>query len=1323
MSHPTPLPEDQTIGYVPTDAAAPTGPSTVDPGQTLPVNDSQLGLQGRFSAFKARAAVASTMGTSIVTPSGIHVPAEALIGPYEVLDELGKGGMGVVYRARHVHLNRIAALKMILGGMHVGPEHLARFRSEAEAVAKLDHPNCVRVYDVGVHNGNPYIALELIEGGSLQQKAAGKPQNAKYAAQTVESVARAVHAAHLKGIVHRDLKPANVLLTLDGQPKVTDFGLAKDLDEGDSGQTNAGSILGTPSYMAPEQAAGRILDIGPTTDVYALGAILYELLIGHPPFRGETAIATIRLVLDGEVVPPRTALPNVPRDLDTICLKALQKPSHRRYESAAAMAEDLRRYLDGEPISARPIGKSERLVKWVRRKPARAASFGTAAVAALAMVALGVWSYFAVTKRAHEAEVAKGIADEALTESTRRLVRLNVANGTRLMEDQDYLGSVLWYAEALRLEGGGPARERMHRTRLAAVLARCPKLTQYWLHDAAVTCGGFDATGRLALTAGDDGIARVWDADTGKPNGPPLEHGAAIKYALLGPDGAHAVTAGADGMMKVWEVATGKATYVANLSVQYTGLAMARDGKTVAVCGAAGRTRVWEFPSGKDVSRMTSAFTDRTTGLAFAPDGQTYVVGSQDNTARVYQTASSDPVTPPLRHAGSVLAVAVSGDGKSVATASADGTAMVWDAASGVPLLPAPLRHGDEVTAIAFDPAGKSVVTGSRDRTAQAWDLETGRALGRPSVHASAITEVAFNPDGQWFVTASDDNSCRVWDVATGAPVSPPLRGNATPTSVSFSPNGRQILVTAVNRIAVLWDVTDATAAPANPGRDSAAPAAAGEITTVTGAKGTLSVAFGGGQAVRVRRVSDHEPVTPPLRTTAPVTAAAFDADGARLAMGDAEGGVMLWDATDGKALWAAPARHSSRVHDLAFSPDGTVLATGSDDNTVGLWDVRSGDAVVPAIRLGASARSVTFGPNGRTLTTLTADGLRRVWDAATGEPLTPPAADTDDGDLPSDDAAVDFLRSLGRVLSSTTVSESGGLVAFDAVPRKAEWQKLLAAAPHRFKPSPAAVTDWHERHAAAAEREGHWFAAAWHLDQLLTADRADAELPRRRAAVASELADWKRAVADATKLIRLKPTSPVGWYQRARARSQLREWGLASADFAAAVALTQDPAFAVGLPALVAADADDAPAYGKACADLWASRGDLRDDTATLRLALALAVRPDSGIPPPDVLTLVTPLAAKRPNDAFATCVYGLSQFRAGRLDEAEHTLAPLCLDKAKDHPVAWAVVAGVHAKRAKPAEAKVWRDRAQVWRATADPATPAAWDVRAVVGCLVRE
>lgn len=1264
------------------------------------------------------------MGGSVVTSTGQHIPPEALVGPYEILDELGKGGMGVVYRARHIHLNRIAALKMILGGMRISPEHLERFRTEAEAVAKLNHPNVVRVYDVGEHLGNPYIALELIEGGSLQKKAAGKPQNAKFSATMVESIARAVHEAHSKGIIHRDLKPANVLLTLDGQPKVTDFGLAKDLAEAEAGHTNAGSILGTPSYMAPEQAAGRVLDIGPATDVYALGAMLYELLVGHPPFRAETAIATIRLVLDGEVVSPRSILNSVPKDLDTICLKALEKPIHRRYASAEEMAEDLRRYLDGEPITARPIGSIERFGKWIRRKPAKAATLGTGLLAAVAMLLLGVWSYFAVTKRAHEAEISKRLADDALMESTRRLVRLNVSNGTRLMEDQDYLGSVLWYAEALRLEPGGPERERMHRTRINAVLARCPKLSNFWLHDASVTACDFDSTGKRILTASDDGTARVWDAETGKAISPPLEHGTAIKYAVLTPNGKYAVTAGMDGALKCWDVALGSVSFSASLSVQFTGIALTQDGSKVAVCGAAGRVRIWELPSGKDVSRMTSAFTERTTGLAFSPDGVNYVVGSADGTARVFNTATSEPITTNLRHSLAINSVAFAPNGKHVATASMDGTAMIWDIATAGPALAAPLRHGDEVTYVAFSPNGKLIVTASKDRTAQAWDAESGRAIGRPAVHASGINSVSFSPDGLWYVTASEDNSTRVWDTYTGNPVSPPFRGNATPTTVMFSPNGRQLLIPSGNRVALLWDLSETTNDDLAEDHlnHAVAPAA---VTTVVSPDGTRSIGFGGGQAIRIRRTSDFEPVSPPLRTVSAVTAVAFHPSGATVVTGDADGGIMLWNVADGSPIWNSSARHSSKILALGFSPDGKTLASGSDDNSVGLWSVETGEATVPAIRLGASALAVHFGAQGRTLTTHTPDGSQRIWDVQTGEPLSPmfQSKNNVDHELTADTGSVDFLRSLGRVLSSVNVNESGGLVAFDSVERRKEYQQLREKEPMRFAVSKDTIRSWHELRAAMTEREGKWFAAAWHLDQLLAMSADNVDLSRRRANVAAELGDWKRASQDASKTIQLRPTRPAGWYQRAVARGHLGKWGESAADFAVAVSLVNDATFAVGLPALVAAEAKDVEGYRKACEQEWSARATHTDPKAVLRLALATSIRTDSGIPTTDILTATQEANAKVTSDPFAASVLALAHYRMGQFEEAEKQLALLTADKTHQHPVAWAITALIHAKRGNAVQRKIYRDLAAVWLATADPASPQSWDVRITVASLLSE
>jgi serine/threonine-protein kinase len=314
-----------------------------------------------------------------VTPLPLPTAGLPRIRGYDVQGELGRGGMGVVYKARHRRLNRAVALKMLLAGPCAGPEELERFLREAEAVASLRHANIVQVYDVGDLDGRPYFTMEYVEGGSLAEKLAGRPQSADQAAALVATLAQAVQVAHQSGIVHRDLKPGNILLTADGTPKITDFGLARRLADG-GGLTLTGVPVGTPSYMAPEQGQGHRDAIGPATDVYALGAILYELLTGRPPFRAETAAATLQLVLADDPVPPARLNPRVPRDLETICLKCLHKEPPRRYASAAALAEDLQRYGRGEPIAARPAGRRERLARWVRRHPAAAGLLASLAV-------------------------------------------------------------------------------------------------------------------------------------------------------------------------------------------------------------------------------------------------------------------------------------------------------------------------------------------------------------------------------------------------------------------------------------------------------------------------------------------------------------------------------------------------------------------------------------------------------------------------------------------------------------------------------------------------------------------------------------------------------------------------------------------------------------------------------------------------------------------------------------------------------------------------------------------------------------------------------
>ena len=319
--------------------------------------------------------------------TGSGAPAEP--PDYEICGELGRGGMGVVYKARHRRLNRLVALKMIRGA-YADDIQVARFKIEAEAVAALRHPNILQIYDIGEHKGSPYVALELLEGGSLLDRMRGTLLPPKQAAEWMVPMVMAMDAAHQAGIVHRDLKSANILFSADNIPKITDFGLAKRLED-DEGQTHTGQVMGTPSYMAPEQARGDTKMAGPPADIYALGAMLYEMLTGRPPFKGVSAMDTMKQVLEQEPVSPSRVQFHIPRDLETICMKCLQKEPKKRYSTAKEMADDLSRYLRGEPIKARRTPPVERAVKWVRRRPAKATALGFTTAALLGLVSYGAW--------------------------------------------------------------------------------------------------------------------------------------------------------------------------------------------------------------------------------------------------------------------------------------------------------------------------------------------------------------------------------------------------------------------------------------------------------------------------------------------------------------------------------------------------------------------------------------------------------------------------------------------------------------------------------------------------------------------------------------------------------------------------------------------------------------------------------------------------------------------------------------------------------------------------------------------------------------------
>jgi tetratricopeptide (TPR) repeat protein len=419
--------------------------------------------------------VAATLG-----PAGAETLADAPAIPgYEVRERIGRGGMSVVYRAWQPSLKRDVVIKVINESAPVGRERAAdRFQAEAEAIARLQHSHIVQIHEVGRHDGRPYLVLEYMAGGGLDRRLAGTPRPPTEAAMLAQTLARAIHSAHERGVVHRDLKPANVLLTADGLPKISDFGLAKLVGAEPAGASTSGAVLGTPSYMPPEQAEGRAGAVGPPADVYSLGAILYEALTGRPPFRADSAFVTLQQVILVEPVPPRRLQPGVPRDLETICLKCLEKDPRKRYASALALADDLRRFLAREPIRARPVGALGRALKWARRQPLAAALTGACAAAVLALLAVSLsyaWHVRRVAddlrRKGEETEAALRRADAAVDGSLDVLDRMLFAESFRERprtmgpQERKFLEDMLaLYEKSLQENPSSPkVRERVAR--------------------------------------------------------------------------------------------------------------------------------------------------------------------------------------------------------------------------------------------------------------------------------------------------------------------------------------------------------------------------------------------------------------------------------------------------------------------------------------------------------------------------------------------------------------------------------------------------------------------------------------------------------------------------------------------------------------------------------------------------------------------------------------------------------------------------------------------------------------------------------------------
>lgn len=876
-------------------------------------------------------------------------------GEYELLEEIARGGMGVVYKARQVKLNRVVAVKTILGGRLANESDVRRFQTEAAAAAGLEHPGIVPVYDVGEYEGQHYFSMGFIDGESLAARIARGPLPAREAAELAAAVADAIQFAHDRGVIHRDLKPANILLsphestglassssggksradygTLKFQPKITDFGLAKRV-ESDSELTNTGQVLGTPSYMPPEQAAGKAEHVGVRSDVYSLGAMLYTALTGRPPFQAATRLDTLRQVLEQEPVPPRQLDPGVPPDLETILLKCLEKEPSRRYAAAREVADELRRFLAGEPIHARPVGQFERLRRFCRRQPVVASLI--AAVAVVLLTGTTVSSYFAFQSRIRAGQLE--LASQRESEERKKA------------QDQARLAQIR-------------SDEAERQTRIAHVLRLVAQsretLKRFPQRGLLLAVEAIEASRRArepTVPAAEQLLRDALAAAGGRAMRPPED---AVREFALGPDGRKLAIVGSSSDVFVWDLdLDGPASApvrLADAAGQPYCAAFSPDGNWLATGGDDNRVRLWDLNAGDPGAGpiVLAGHVGTVTSLDFSPDGRRLVTRSLDKTARLWDLHDLSSGGAILRgHAGEISQVAIAPNSELLVTASTDGTARVWDlTAPPAGTAPAVLvGHLREIACIAISPDSRWLATGGGDGTARLWDLATRRSYRPAPVlsHEGNVTRAAFSPDGQWLATThARGKAVLLWRVDSPQTAPRVLGGYDQPVSAfAFTRDGRWLAAGSQDGALRLWDL-------------------AGDAA---------ERAFGNGASHELR---GHE---------AEIASLAISADGRWLASGSADNSARLWDLTNGapSAPRGVLLGHEAAVESAAFSGDGRWLITATRRGPEGpmgeaprLWDLSSNNPAAAPLPVGAAPTGILVqrGPGAYSLASLNADG------------------------------------------------------------------------------------------------------------------------------------------------------------------------------------------------------------------------------------------------------------------------------------------------------------------------------------------------------------